>query len=192
MLFLQQKQMKKSSTPSTILMILKEVGAITIDAFFNPKYAKKYGYTPTNFSKGSSACRSAFTRLQSKNLIKQKGDLYYLTTEGQKEAFLCFVKSGKFSQFLKNENKKWDGKWRIMFFDIPEKKRGKRDELRVMLKAVGFKEFQKSAWVYPYKVPNFLKELLFEENIKPYTRLITTTSIEYDKDLKRMFDLDKT
>ena len=58
-----------------------------------------------------------------------------------------------------------------------------------MLKVMGFKEFQKSIWVYPYKVPEFLKEILWEENIKHYTRLITTDSIEYDKDLRNLFKL---
>jgi len=38
-------------------------------------------------------------------------------------------------------------------------------------------------------VPNFVKEMLFEENIKHYTRLITTHEIEYDKDIKTMFNL---
>lgn len=182
--------MKKSSIPLTILMILKEVGAITIDAFFNPKYAKKYGYTSTNFSRNNPACRSSFTRLKSKNFIQQKGDIYYLTTEGEKEVFLHCLKNNQLDRFWENKNEKWDGKWRIMLFDIPEKKRRHRDGLRMMLKAIGFKEFQKSVWIYPYQVPNFLKEILFEEEVKHYTRLITATSIEYDKDLKRLFKVN--
>src|SRR3989338_3765198 len=181
--------MKKSSIPSTILKILWEVGAITVDAFFNPKYAKKYGYTPTNFSRSSKAMyynwNKSVSRLKDKKLIGQKGDIYYLTTQGEKEAFLQKIKGEITSYSLNHKNMKWDGKWRMIVFDVPEKKRRHRDELRSMLKAIGFKEFQKSVWVYPHRVPNFLKELLFEENIKHYTRLITTIGIEYDKDLRR-------
>lgn len=182
--------MKRSSIPSVILMILKEIGAITVDAFFNPKYAKKYGYTPTNFSKNNSACRAAFSRLKSRNFIKQRGAIYYLTTKGEKEVFFNYLKNNNLNRFPENENKKWDGKWRIMFFDIPEKKRKYRDELRLMLKAIGFKEFQKSVWIYPYKVPDLLKEILFEEKMKHYVRLITTMDIEYDKDWKRVFKIE--
>lgn len=187
--------MKKSSIPLTILKILWEVGAITVDAFFNPVYARRYGYTPTNFSRGSKAAyynwNKATSRLKNKNLIRQKGDIYYLTTRGEKEAFLCYLKDRtlKFPQ-NSNKNQKWDGKWRILFFDIPEKKRRYRDELRLLLKAIGFREFQKSVWIYPYQVPSFLKEILFEEEIKHFTRMITTTSIEYDKDLKRLFKIN--
>jgi len=183
--------MKISSIPSAILIVLREIGAITIDAFFNPAYAKRYGYTPTNFSMASKSCSSYYTsisRLKQKELIKKRGDIYYLTKKGEKEAFLCYLRElrSKYS----NKNKKWDGKWRIIFFDIPEKKRRYRDELRLLLKVVGFKEFQKSAWIYPHKVPYFLKEILFEENIKHYIRLITTSDIEYDLDLKRKFKLN--
>jgi len=77
----------------------------------------------------------------------------------------------------------------MIFFDVPEKNRHYRDYLRTVLKVIGFKEFQKSIWVYPYPVPKFLKDLLFEERIKQYTRFITTYEIEYDKDLRKKFDL---
>lgn len=89
----------------------------------------------------------------------------------------------------KIHKQKWDGKWRIILFDIPEKKRALRDYLRSVIKRCGFKEFQKSIWVHPYKIPDFLKEILGEENILFYTRFITTTSIDFDKDLKKLFSL---
>lgn len=189
----QMYKMRKLSIPFIILTVLREIGAITIDAFFNPAYAKRYGYTPTNFSMASKSCSSYYTsisRLKKRELIKKKGDIYYLTDKGEKESFLCRLKELRSNYVSKNnKNQKWDKKWRIVFFDIPEKKRRYRDELRLLLKAVGFKKFQKSTWVYPYKVPDFLKEILFEENIKHYARLITTLSIEYDADIRKKFHL---
>src|SRR3989344_9236435 len=171
--------MKRSSIPSAILMVLKELGSITIESFFNPKFAKKYGYS--HLYQNRSTYNLATTRLAEKGLIKKDKDIYYLTSGGEKEAFFCYLKENRF--FVNKSGYKWDGKWRIIFFDIPEKKRRYRDELRSMLKTIGFKEFQKSIWIYPYKVPKFLKEILFDESIKHYTRLITTDNIEYDKDL---------
>jgi len=84
----------------------------------------------------------------------------------------------------------WDGKFRIVIWDIPEKKRIVRDLLRRNLRKWGFAHFQKSVWIYPYRVPKFLKEILFEERIKHFTRFITTKRIEYDKDLQKLFKLD--
>lgn len=177
--------MKKSSIPSIILSVLKEVGSITIQSFFNPKYAQKYGYSCLYPNQG--AYNSAVSRLAKKGLIKKDNEIYYLTAKGEKEAFFCYLKEDKIT--ASKTKSAWDGKWRIIFFDVPEKKRRYRDELRSMLKVIGFKEFQKSIWIYPHKVPEFLKEILWEENIKHYTRLITTDTIEYDKDLRNLFNL---
>jgi len=44
----------------------------------------------------------------------------------------------------------WDKKWRIVLFDIPEEKRKIRDALRKKLKKLGFLEFQKSVFIFPY------------------------------------------
>lgn len=45
---------------------------------------------------------------------------------------------------------KWDGLWRLVIYDIPEKQRYKRDALRRYLKELGFGKIQESCWVSPY------------------------------------------
>lgn len=44
----------------------------------------------------------------------------------------------------------WDGKWRIVFYDIPEKRKNIREALRNKLKELGFYELQKSVFVFPF------------------------------------------
>jgi len=46
-------------------------------------------------------------------------------------------------------NRTWDGKWRMIFFDLPEEKRMARNELRKQLKAAHFGGLQKSVWITP-------------------------------------------
>src|SRR3989344_2297817 len=62
---------------------------------------------------------------------------------------------------------RWDGKWRILIFDVPEKIRGKRDFLRRELIDFGFYPLQKSVWVYPYNLPedffDIFNEFVFGE-----------------------------
>lgn len=167
----------RESFAIAILRTLLEIQSGPAKVFFPEKYGKKYGY---------SRYKQELWRLQRRGLIRKKEEIYYLTSKGEKEAFL----NNLFNNKLKtNKESKWDGKWRIIFFDIPEKKRTYRDKLRHIIKAIGFKEFQKSVWIYPYKVPTYLKEILFDEKIKHHTRLITTSDIEYDKDLRIMFKL---
>ena len=172
------------SASKIILAVLWETGKITTQSFFPPQYAKKYGYT----SLYRNYYRNSLYGLKRRGVVEKTSDgIYRLTKQGEEEAFFAYLNTE--SKVYKPEKQKWDKKWRIVFFDVPEKKRCYRDYLRTILKTVGFKEFQKSTWIFPYHVPKLIKDMLFEENIKRYTRFITTYDIEYDKDLKRMFDL---
>lgn len=45
---------------------------------------------------------------------------------------------------------RWDGKWRLIMFDVPEKRKKVRDTLRLLLRNAGFVHFQDSAWIQPY------------------------------------------
>ena len=57
---------------------------------------------------------------------------------------------------------KWDKKWHLVVFDIPEKKKMARESLRMKLKDLGFKKFQHSIWITPFsceKEINFIKSV---------------------------------
>src|SRR3989344_3166328 len=45
---------------------------------------------------------------------------------------------------------RWDGKWRVVMFDIKETMRGAREELRSTLVGLGFERIQRSVLVHPY------------------------------------------
>lgn len=111
-----------------------------------------------------------------------------MTESGRKESLKAFIEAES-SLYKTNFFQKWDNAWRILFFDIPENKRQHRDYLRKILRRVGFKELQRSIWIYPYPVPSFLGDLLYSKEIKPYTRFITTDSLDNDGDLKKLFNL---
>ena len=182
----QRLSFYKSTLPVAkgILAVLWKIGKITTTSFFPPQYAKKYGYS----SLYKNRYHHSLYYLKRQGFIdKNDAGIFYLTPAGEKEAFFAYL-NGEINTYTPKKQK-WDKKWRIIFFDVPEKKRHYRDYLRTILKVIGFKEFQKSIWIYPYPVPRFLKDLLFEEQIKQYTRFITTYEIEYDKDLRKKFNL---
>lgn len=56
----------------------------------------------------------------------------------------------QFNDMELKSSRRWDKKWRIVLFDIPESKKHIRDALRKKLKNLGFLEFQKSVFIYPY------------------------------------------
>jgi len=49
----------------------------------------------------------------------------------------------------------WDGKWRVVMFDIREKRRVVRSRLRALLSGAGFVRLQDSVWVHPYPCDEF-------------------------------------
>ncbi len=45
--------------------------------------------------------------------------------------------------------RRWDGRWRLVLFDVPEARRGTRNKLRLYLQDRGFGYLQKSVWITP-------------------------------------------
>lgn len=57
---------------------------------------------------------------------------------------------------------KWDKKWRLVIFDIPEKERRLRDLFRMRLKQLGLYQLQESVYISPYPCfdeVEFLREI---------------------------------
>lgn len=180
---------KKISVAKTMLAILGEIGKGTFQSFFPHPYYHTFCLHAKCKEKGQRVFSSTVAKLERRGLIVRKKEegstIFYLTPRGRKEAFIARL--GVEVLLPKTAKKHWDGKWRFVFFDIPETKRNHRIYLRKILKTVGFQEFQKSVWVYPFPIPSFVSEILWDENIRQYTRFIVTNDIDYEDDLKRLF-----
>lgn len=84
---------------------------------------------------------------------KMNKDEYKLTSKGIKR-----INFQKFYRF-NFENKKKDGFWRVVIFDIPEKHKVKRELLRQKLKEFDFYMVQKSVFVSPYRCEKEIQTL---------------------------------
>ena len=175
-----QKNISVAKVVLAVMWHLKEAGK---DKLFSHKYIRFLCQ-----GKHKNTYRSCIFRLCKARLLKKGyNNILTLTDKGAGQALSAFIEAE--SILHKKGNQRWDGGWRMVFFDIPEKKREYRDYLRKILKLVGFHEFQRSIWVYPYPVPAFLKDLMFEKNIKPHVRFITTSYVDDDRDLRIIFGL---
>lgn len=113
-----------------------------------------------------------------KRYLKGKKNLIHLTTLGDKKAHQYLCKN------LKIEiPKSWDQKWRLVIFDVPEKKKILRDIIRQRLKNWGFYQLQKSVFVYPFDCQKEISALKFLYNLGPYLQYIVAESIEAEIDL---------
>ena len=90
---------------------------------------------------------------------------------------------------FKKKNKQWNGKWFLVFFDVPETQRNKRDYLRRYLIKLGFYQYQKSVYLFPYeceKEVELIKEIV--EGAK-YMKYIIAEKIEDESKAKEYFKL---
>lgn len=140
---------------------------------------------------------------------KKKYNLkYYLNQKAKKlvkDGFLKInVENGK--QFLslteKGERKlsyyqiiqkkkdiKWDGKWRVVIFDVWENTRHKRNLLRNEIKDFGFIQLQRSVWIYPYECADFIELLKTDLSFGKNIRYMVVESLDYDEKLRKYFGL---
>ena len=87
--------------------------------------------------------------------------------------------------------KKWDEKWRLLIFDIPEKRRGMREKIRRTLLAIGFKRLQDSVWVYPYDCEDLIAFLKTDFKVGRDLLYLIIEELEGDKTLREKFGLPK-
>ena len=145
-----------------------------------------------------------YDRFREKNKTKFSREMYRLKQAGiikeylkGKEHFIKLTKKGKkrlkhysISALEIERPKKWDGKWRLVIFDIPDDKRVVRDLLRRKLENLGFFKLQESVYVFPFECAapiSYLKRAYF---ISPYVQYILADRIETEVDLvKKFYDL---
>jgi len=107
-----------------------------------------------------------------------------LTEKGRKQAKLLDL-IGNVINFKKP--KKWDGKWRIVIFDIPENDRKFRSILRQHLYLLDFFKLQQSVFVSPYPFEKPILELISIYSANSYVRVITAVKIDNEVKIKKHF-----
>ena len=93
--------------------------------------------------------KQAILRLEQRGLIKVTGEgrkrEIHITMQGEK--LIDGLYTGAYVIPLPV---RWDEKWRLVMFDVPEKRKKVRDTLRMLLRSASFVHFQDSAWIQPY------------------------------------------
>lgn len=147
---------KKSLTNAILFALEKTIdGYIRLEDFAYHHYRYHYGIPELR----KSSLSQALKRLREGGLIEQvklKDDIIIKLTEAGRDLLGNEV-----------EDKVWDGKWRIVIFDIPEEKRIIRNLFRRNLKKWGFKHLQKSVWISKRnvfdKLEYYIKDLGIEK-----------------------------
>lgn len=112
------------------------------------------------------------------------------------ELLVTFKKDGKklllkyrLDELTIEKPRKWDKKWRIVIFDIPEKKKIAREVLRDKLKQLGFYQLQRSVFIHPFKCQQEIELITKFYEVGPYVYFIRADYIDNQKAIKSKFDL---
>lgn len=133
--------------------------------------------------------RRSFRRLSQEKLIEERkmpdGSFkLVLTKKGKRQAKILSL----FGNLIKFKKPKcWDGKWRVVLFDIPEDDRAFRDILREHLRALEFYKLQHSVFISPHPFEKSILELVALYEAEPYVRVITADKIDNQTTIKRHF-----
>lgn len=133
--------------------------------------------------------KTALSRLAQKGYIafhEEKGMRYARITESGKK--LLEYEEQKAALQLKR-GKRWDKRWRIVIFDIPEIRRNVRDQLREVMRDAGFYHLQDSVWLYPHDCEDFIALLKADLKIGNAVLYLIVEKIENEKHLKEHFGL---
>jgi CRISPR-associated endonuclease Cas2 len=107
-----------------------------------------------------------------------------LTKKGEKSARA----NAPLTISVKHQNQ-WDGKWRIVMFDVPIHMNKIRDGFRKRLRMLGFHELQKSVFVHAYPCTDAITELAHFFDVEENVCIITAVEVSNSESLKKLFRL---
>jgi len=166
----KDNQNKKPNIQKTILKILAEKPAVSIDSIKEKDPKKNY-----------ALARSI------KNLI-EAGCVEIHKSDNQK--YLKITQKGKSKlNSIKLEGEEtlvprtWDGFWRIIILDIPEERKNEREALRYLLKKANFVCVKNTVWVSPHPYENLFTNIKKDLNLETELMIIVTDKLDPETNL---------
>lgn len=123
-------------------------------------------------------------RLVKNGFLAYEGTLLKVTSKGQKA-----LRWLELHDYGMQSPPRWDGRWRVLIFDIPERIRHVREKLRSLLQGIGFKCLQRSVWIYPYDCEDVITLLKADLGVGKKMLYMIVDELEYDAPVKKMFGL---
>jgi len=180
------KTIKNNSFTDKALQFLmeksKDLFDLSIKILFDPiELARELGLSGRH---GYFPSYKKIYNLKNSSYFEVKDNKIYLSQKGRTEIIKRLIKN-------KRNNKKTNGKWLAIVFDVPEVSRRERNFLRKELKWIGLKELQHSVWITPFDIEQELIALLqlWHKDFKGDIRIMKIDKIIKDDDIKKIFNL---
>lgn len=181
----------RSLSPLSQKILVLFLGGVVLGLSRSPK---QYFRTLKIISKDLKKIKEEETKKSIKDLYRNKmiefkenkdsTCVIVLSEKGKKKALTY-----SFENIAIPKPEKWDKKWRIVLFDIPEYLRNKRCVLRNKLEDLRFFKYQKSVFVYPYDCKNEIDFIIEFLEIRKFVRFIIAENLDNELHLKKYFNL---
>ncbi len=163
------------------------LGGFIVASFALPNLPQILTLFDTKNSRERFKIKRVLKNLQNQKFIdiyeKDNEQIVKITEKGQQK-----ILKYKFDELKITRPKKWDGCWRIIAFDIPEKRKKARNALTMKLKEMELYPLQKSVFICPFKCRDeidFVGEIF---NIKKFIHYFIAKEIdEKDTDYLRKY-----
>ncbi|OGG52331.1 CRISPR-associated endonuclease Cas2 [Candidatus Kaiserbacteria bacterium RIFCSPHIGHO2_02_FULL_55_25] len=133
--------------------------------------------------------KTASGRLAKKGLLRfvERGGIRYATiTEKGRRALALELTA---DAHKRKRPRRWDKRYRLVMFDVPQYRRSTRDRLRRLMREYGFLRLQNSVWVYPHDCEELISLIKADLRIGKDVLYAVVESIEYDAWIKKHFKL---
>ncbi len=179
-----RKRTRKNELKKIILETIKFAGILGV-AIVAPNVVgamAKVGLIPS--PRQREIIERSRERMVRQGLLRREGKFLKLTPKGEAALRSLSLQDYQFSRPLR-----WDGKWRVIIFDIPEYRKGLRQKVRTTLMRIGFARLQDSVWVYPYDCEDLITLLKADFRIGKDVLYLIADVIENDRRLRKYFEL---
>jgi len=180
-----------SATAGKFMLMTIALGGIAITGPIVPGLIKLIGEFKQTEKYTKDQIKNAFSNLKRRKLIKiiEEGEKIkvHLTNKGTER-----FKEYSFESLAIKKPSHWDGKWRILIFDIPTKPKIynlAREAFRKKIKELGFFQMQKSVWIYPFECEDELLLIAEIFQVQKYIEILTVEKLLHEKELKAKFEL---
>ena len=185
------RERRKGYLQETVLYAVGITGVLLV-AMAAPNTLQLLGGLIRNNKRFSEQARAALSRLARKGYIKfeeSQGKKYArITSAGRRvlefERQKMLIRSPK--------GKHWDGRFRIVMFDIAERRKAIRIQFREIMHKAGFLRLQDSVWVYPYNCDDFIQLLKADLHLGKEVLYVIVEKMDNDAWVRRHFKLPPT
>ena len=154
-----------------------------------PNLLQLLRYVPKNRYRFQNQVQSTLARLADQRLItfvQRNGKKYAeLTESGRRELLRQQLRFG----LQRGRKRRWDKRWRVIIFDVPERSAPARQRLRNEMRSFGFYRLQDSVWIYPFDCEDVMALLKTDLRLGNAVRYMIADTIENDRALREHFNI---